>query len=245
MMLRFDHLSLRRGERELLCEADLAIAAGRVTVILGPNGAGKSSLLLAMAGLLPAAGGRVLLQEHVLAELPRPEISSRIAWQGELPAAEFGLTVRQRLELAAGDGSASPRLPQVAAGMEIDRLLERDLARLSSGERQRVELAAIMLRDCPLWLLDEPTAHLDLRHQILLLRMLRGEAATGRAVVTVLHDLQQAMAVADDVILLDGAGGVEAGEAGGLLTAARLSRLFQVELQSFGEGKLLLPDYRA
>ncbi|HXH72192.1 MAG TPA: ABC transporter ATP-binding protein [Mariprofundaceae bacterium] len=243
-MLRFEHVSLCRGERELLRHAEFAIAPGRVTAILGPNGAGKSSLLLAMAGLLPASGGHVLLQDRPVEELSRMEVAATIAWQGELPAAEFGLTVRQRLELAAGDGESLPRLQQAAARMEVGHLLDRDLARLSSGERQRVELAAIMLRDCPLWLLDEPTAHLDLKHQTLLLRMLRQEAAAGRAVVTVLHDLQQAMAVADEVILLDGKGGVETGEAGGLLTAERLSRLFQVELMSFAEGQLLLPDYR-
>jgi len=244
-MLRFENVFLRRGDRELLCDASFAMAPGRVTAVLGPNGAGKSSLLLAMAGLLTVSGGRIWLQEELVDRLTRPEVSARIAWLGVLPAAEFGLTVRQRLELATGEGSALPRLSLVAAEMEIDHLLGRDLARLSSGERQRVELAAIMLRDCPLWLLDEPTAHLDLRHQTMLLRILRREAAAGRAVVTVLHDLQQAMAVADDVILLDGCGDIEAGDAGGLLTAERLSRLFQVELMSFAEGRLLLPDYRA
>lgn len=243
-MLCFEKVSLRRGERELLRDASFAVEPGRVTAILGPNGVGKSSLLLAMAGLLPASDGHVRLQGNLVTAMSRADVSAYVAWQGALPAAEFGLTVRQRLELATGDGSALPRLSQVAAEMEIDRLLARDLARLSSGERQRVELAAIMLRDCPLWLLDEPTAHLDLRHQTLLLRILRREAAAGRSVVTVLHDLQQAMAVADNVILLDGCGSVEAGEAGGLLTAERLSRLFQVELMSFAEGNLLLPDYR-
>lgn len=242
MMLEAQSLSVERGGSVLFHDFNLNVSTGSVTVVVGPNGAGKSSLLLALAGVIPASG-ECRIRGRVLSELSRRDLASLLAWQGELPPTEFGLTIRERLDLA-DDGSE--RLNSAIAVMELAPLLNRRLSELSSGERQRVEIAAVMARDCPLWLLDEPTAHLDLKHQMAVLRMMREEAAKGRAIVTVLHDLQQAIAVADSAVLLDGHGGAESGEAAGLLTTERLSSLFQVSLQSFqADGQsVLLPDYR-
>ncbi|MDT8376643.1 MAG: ABC transporter ATP-binding protein [Mariprofundaceae bacterium] len=232
------NLHLQRGNRELLGGLSFSVQAGEITVILGPNGAGKSSLLLALAGLIPAAG-KLLLNGTSLAAYKRGELARQIAWQGELPPTEFGLTVRQRLELSAGE--AADAIESAAETMDIVPLLQRPLGELSSGELQRVELAAVMLREVPVWLLDEPTAHLDLRHQAHCLKMMKNQAAAGRAIVTVLHDLQQAAAVADFIILIDGKGHAERGSADRMLTIDRLSNLFDMPL--IGQGKLLIPDY--
>lgn len=244
MILSVSGLSVERGRHRLFAGLDADVAAGEVHVVLGPNGAGKSSLLLALAGVIDC-DGECLLQGKALHAFSRSELARRIAWQGELPPTEFGLTVGERLDLAAGTGSSG--LQGAVTAMELEDLLGRSLGELSSGERQRVEIAAVMVRDCPLWLFDEPTAHLDLKHQMAVLGMFRDEAAKGRAIVTVLHDLPQAASVASHAVLLDGHGGAEAGEADGLLTRERLGSLFQVKLQSCsGEGtRLLLPDYRA
>jgi len=235
--LFIENLHISRGERELLHGLNLEIQPGRITVIMGPNGAGKSSLLLALAGLIPSSGS-IAIQNKTLDEYSRQEIAGLIAWQGDLPPTEFGLTVAQRLQLAAGDAN-NVSLTQPAAAMEIECLLDRNLGKLSSGERQRVELAALMLRDCPFWLLDEPTAHLDLRHQMTCLSMLRDQARDGRAIVVVLHDIQQAMAIAHDVVLFETMGTLQTGEATLLLTKERLQTVFQVPLQDDS----LLPDY--
>ena len=120
-------------------------------------------------------------------------------------------------------------------------LRERALGELSSGERQRVEIAALMMRDCPVWLMDEPTAHLDMRHQVDCLRLIKQQAKKGRLIFAVLHDLQQAAAVADVVVLLGGKGGVQVGQAQDLLTAEQLEPIFKVKLQ--GSGRNLMPSY--
>jgi len=242
-MLELRGFSIRRAGRALLAGLDLTLQPGTVTAVLGPNGAGKSSLLLALAGMLPA-DGEALWSGNTLRSMSRRQLAVIFAWQGELPPAEFGLTVRQRLELAAGedaDEDAGGRIEQAAGRMEAAHLLDRDLAQLSSGERQRVEIAALSLRETPVHLLDEPTAHLDLKHQASCLQLMRDEAAEGRTVITVLHDLAQAQAVADQVILIYGDGRSEAGPANHLMTAGRLQALFAVELKQSGE--LLLPDY--
>ncbi len=236
-LLRVSGLSLERGGRRLIDGLDFTLDTGQVCAVLGPNGAGKSSLLLALAGLIPLAG-KIDLKGRPLSAYRRAELVRLLAWQGELPGTEFGLTVRQRMELAA-DGSNAD-VDACAAGMEMGDLLARPLGELSAGERQRAELAALMLRDVPLWLLDEPTAHLDLRHQVLCIDMLRHQRAAGRAILVVLHDLQQAMAVADHVILVDGQGRAEYREAG-MIDTERLSRLYGTPLT--GRGGVLAPDY--
>ncbi|WP_167632293.1 ABC transporter ATP-binding protein [Mariprofundus ferrooxydans] len=237
-IMNLSNLTVVRGGQTLLSGLSCACNAGEVVVVLGPNGAGKSSLLLAMAGLIPAAG-TITLSGQLLSAYDRREICRQIAWQGDLPPTEFGLTVRQRLLLAAGE--ADQGIEATAATMDIALLLQRPLGELSSGERQRVELAALMLRDTPVWLLDEPTAHLDLKHQIRCIQMLKAQSANGRAIITVLHDLQQAMAIADHLILIDGKGAAEYGKAAELFDGNRLSQLFDAPV--IARGSVLIPDY--
>ncbi len=237
-LMELNQLAVTRGGKCLLAGLDGALHAGEVTIVLGPNGAGKSSLLLALAGLIPATGN-IMLNGAPLDHYDRHALSHQIAWQGDLPPTEFGLTVEQRLKLVAEETGTA--IATIAAEMDISPLLARPLGELSSGERQRVELAALMLRDAPLWMLDEPTAHLDLKHQIHCIQMLKLQAAHGRAIIMVLHDIQQAMVIADRLILIDGKGGVEYGEAKALFNSARLSQLFDAPV--IQQGTVLIPNY--
>jgi len=237
-LMNLSDLTVERGGHTLLSGLSCQFNAGEVVVVLGPNGAGKSSLLLAMAGLIPATG-TIELAGQPLASYGRDELSRSIAWQGDLPPTEFGLTVSQRLKLAAGEDAKT--IGSTAATMDIAPLLQRPLGELSSGERQRTELAALMLRNTPIWLLDEPTAHLDLKHQIHCINMLKAQRERGRAIITVLHDLQQAMAIADHLILIDGKGGAEYGEAKRLFASERLTKLFDAPVIT--QGAVLVPDY--
>ncbi|MDQ6970971.1 MAG: ABC transporter ATP-binding protein [Mariprofundus sp.] len=242
-LLELEQIAVERGGSAVISDLSCSIHAGEITVVLGPNGAGKSSLLLAMAGLIPVTG-RLELNGKILETYARAELSRQVAWQGSLPPTEFGLTVKQRLALAAADPAIDVEI--TATEMDVAALLSRPLGELSSGERQRVELAALMLRDTPVWLLDEPTAHLDLKHQIHCITMLKQQAEAGRAIVTVLHDIQQAMAIADFVILVDGKcaegqGGTAYGEAADLLNSATLSELFDAPVVE--QGDVLIADY--
>ncbi|WP_241697047.1 ABC transporter ATP-binding protein [Mariprofundus sp. KV] len=236
--MKLSNLMIKRGASTLLSGLSCAFNEGEIVVVLGPNGAGKSSLLLALAGLIPASGD-LELHGKTLTGYSRHALTRLIAWQGELPPTEFGLTVKQRLELAAGEEIDA--VASTATRMDIGSLLQRPLGELSSGERQRTELAALMLRQTPIWLLDEPTAHLDLKHQIHCINMMKEECKQGRAIVTVLHDIQQAMAVADHLILIDGKGGAEYGEAKQLFASERLTKLFDAPVIT--QGTVLVPDY--
>lgn len=239
-MISMQALSLIRGNKMLCSHFSALFSAGKVVVILGPNGAGKSTLLQAIMGMFKAEHGCVLLNQRDVLQMSRREIADLVAWQGELPPSEFGLTVVQRLHLSASPPSAEG-LQQAMDRMELSALQHRALGALSSGERQRVEIAAMMLRDQPIWLLDEPTAHLDLKHQADCLAVMRHAAAAGRCVITVLHDLQQAASVADILVVLDGQGGICSGDALQMLTAEQLQPVFGVKLE--GTGKSLRPIY--
>ncbi len=236
-LLQLSGVGITRAGRVLLENMNEALYGGQITVVLGPNGAGKSSLLLAMAGLIPCAGSMMLCGAP-LSSYDRQALSRCVAWQGELPPAEFGLTVHQRLQLVCRDQT---RIRKQANIMDADGFLTRSLGHLSSGERQRVELVALSLREAPLWLLDEPMSHLDLKYQLRCVDMLRAQAANGRAIVTVVHDLQQAHALADRLILLDGRGHVHCGRADELFDREILSQLYDTPLRQ--QGSVLMPDY--
>jgi len=240
-MLTLTNLSLQRGKNTLLSSLSFSASQGDIVVILGPNGAGKSTLLLALAGLFPAYKGDILFHGKASNALSHQQLAQTVAWQGELPPTEFGLTVQQRLQLASNNDIGNKPSSHALKPLDLQAFAHRVLGELSSGERQRVEIAAMLMRDCPIWLLDEPTTHLDLKHQLSCLQIMRKQAAQGKLILTVLHDLQQAAAVADSIILLDGLGGVQVGSAEEMLTTAKLEPVFQVKLQ--GQGRSLMPAY--
>ena len=240
-MMELQALNIQRGDTQLITSLTMQAKQGDVVVVLGPNGAGKSTLLLTLAGLHSDYSGHVLLGHKALTDYTYQELSQTITWQGELPPTEFGLTVLQRLELACHRDTS--KLEQALDYLELSPFKQRALGELSSGERQRVEIAAMMVRDNPVWLMDEPTAHLDMRHQVDCLKLIKQQSKKGRLIFTVLHDLQQAVAVADMVVLLDGKGSVQVGPADVLLAAEKLEPIFKVKLQ--GSGRSLILNYIA
>jgi iron complex transport system ATP-binding protein len=242
MALVTRELSLQRGDRLLVEGLGIGVEAGEIWTVLGPNGSGKSTLLLTLAGVLRPAAGEVILDERRIDRWSSGQRGERIAWQGALPSAEFGFTVRERLELvpqqARNPADALRRL-------DLATLADRRLFELSAGERQRVELAALWLRDAPLWLLDEPTAHLDLRHQVVFLDLLREDARAGRSLIVVLHDLTQAHAIADQALILGDDVFHRSGPAAELLRPNELRDVFGTRLHvaQGPEESALLPAY--
>jgi len=236
-LIKFNNVSIQRGKNTLFSNLNFTVTSGHITVILGANGAGKSSLLLAMAGLIPVLGDIDLMGKPL--QLYHPyDRTQLIAWQGELPPTEFGLTVEQRLCLV---NDCPKRINHVASDMDITILLSRALAQLSSGELQRVELAALILRDAPIWLLDEPTSHLDLKHQIHFVHTLKKHSTKGRDIILILHDLQQAKVLADFLILIDTQGDVHYGKCEDLFNRQTLTQTFDASLVD--QESALMPDY--
>jgi len=237
-------LRLRAGGgargRDLFGGLDLRIAAGERWVVIGPNGAGKSSLLAAIAGVFPIASGEVSIDGRSLADWPADALAGRRAWSPQFWSDPFPATVRETAVLARDRGAwwaaAVPRdaaaVDRLLARLDLDRLADVDVRALSGGERQRVSIATALLQDAPLLLLDEPASHLDPAHQRLLLALLADHARGGGCVLASLHDLNLAWDLADHCIVLDGKGGAVAGPRDDVLTAERMSRVFEVAIES-------------
>ncbi len=207
MGLSAEGLGVALGGRAILDDVTVTPKAGRVTVLLGANGAGKSTLLRALAGLVPAHAGRVLLDGRDIAALPPRERACAIGYLPQDAVVHWNMRARDLIALGRLPHQTSLSIDEAAIDRALEQtdvrhLADRPVRELSGGERARVLLARVLAGE-PKWLLaDEPLASLDPLHQLEALDLLRATAARGVGVVVVLHDLTQAARVADDVLLL-------------------------------------------
>jgi len=227
--------------RVLVEGLDLAIRPGDLVAVLGPNGAGKSTTLLTLAGLRDADGGRVELKGQELGEMPRQQVARQLALLPQVIDDIFPATVldtalvgrhphigRFRWETDADRIIALDALEK----MRIADLAMRDILTLSGGERRRLAIAQVLTQTPEVYLLDEPSNHLDPQHQLDALQVFREAADDGKAIVACLHDVNLAARFADHCLLLFGDGRWEYGRVDSVLTEATLSELFVARMEA-------------
>ncbi len=212
-MIRLERVSVAYRGRAVLHEIDLLIAAGERVALIGPNGAGKSTLLRAVAGILRPFEGRIELAGKPLELLDRLAIARRLAVVPQQVAVPFATTVEEVVALGRlphEDPFRGPRpADRAATAAAIERvglghLLGRDARELSLGERQLVLLALAVAQAAPVLLLDEPTVHLDLRHQVDAMELVADlNERDGTTILAVLHDLGLAAHFFPRLVLLD------------------------------------------
>lgn len=247
-------LSLAYPGQRVVHGASLQVRAGRVLALVGPNGSGKSTLLRGMARLHTAEAGTLHLVGSDAAPLdcatlcPR-EFATRLAMLTQHRPTPAGMTVREVVALgrhphrsrwlgADADGAAA--IARALRLTHTTELADRKVDELSGGQLQRVWLASCLAQQTSVLLLDEPTNHLDLRHQSDLLDLIRELAdAHGVAVGVVLHDLNQAATVADDVALLVDGRIVAEGAPTAVLTEERLAAAYGVPIEVRPHGGVL------
>ena len=214
MRIEWDNMVVQRGPREVLRGVSLTAEPGEVLAVVGPNGAGKSTLVLAGLGMLPVKGGKVRLDGHDPSRLSRREVGRRAAYVPQFYEGYMGFTV---LDVVASGryvhlpafGAPGPQdreaVAQALADSGLVGMENRQVNTLSGGERQKVWLAAAMAQGSPGLLLDEPTSALDPHHQADLIHLIRRQAAEGKTVVVICHDLNlPAMLGAKVAALKDG-----------------------------------------
>jgi iron complex transport system ATP-binding protein len=227
-LLSADAVSFSYRGRLALDRVTLSLRPGEVVSLVGPNGAGKTTLLKVLAGLLAPQTGTVRAAERrkvaYLAQsegLPSDWSVREVVELGRLPYVGLWRDLGAKDERAVRD--AMDRV-------QITSLAGRPIATLSGGERQRVALARALAQEPSILLLDEPSAHLDLRHQADLLGLFRAEADRGVAVVVVMHDLTAA-GQADRCVLLSN-GRVRAdGAPGDVLSRDLLRQVYETEVE--------------
>lgn len=200
------------GRRTVLRGVSFAAGPGGLTAVLGPNGAGKTTLLRVLARLLKPAAGEAALDGRAYAGWSRRDFARAVAYAPQSEHAVLPLTVGDAVALgrAPHRGWLAPWAPgdreavdAVLADFGLGGLRDRPLDALSGGERRRVTLARAMAQAPRVLLLDEPTAHLDLRHQAdLMARLRRLAGECGLTVVCTLHDLNEAATFADRIVIM-------------------------------------------
>jgi len=236
---------LRVAGKDLISNIKLDIARGKITAVVGENGAGKTTLLDVLAGDLKVTSGKVFYGDVLIEQINLSKLAQRRAYLRQQQSLEFGFKVRDVVQLG--------RLPfvqesgvvqEVIAALALEDLLERAYTTLSGGEKQRVQIARVLAQvwqrsgaqgtEIPeegiVCLLDEPLASLDLRHQHHLLRLLRGLADQGLAVVLVLHNLQIAAEHADHIVLLKSGALIAQGAANEVFTDGFMQQGFDMRL---------------
>ncbi|MFP3986487.1 ABC transporter ATP-binding protein [Streptomyces sp. E11-3] len=227
---------------DVVHDASMTLRPGEVTVLVGPNGSGKSTLLRTLARLQRPRTATLTLDGDTdgLALSPR-EFSRRVALLTQGRPTPSGLTVRDVVEFGRYPyrgrwGKADPDGPaavdRALAMTGVDELAERGAEHLSGGQLQRVWLAGCLAQETGVLLLDEPTTYLDLRYQVELLDLMRDLADEhGIAVGAVLHDLDQAAAIADRIFLLDAGRVIAHGGPEDVLTPQRLTRTYGIRIE--------------
>ncbi len=227
-------LGVRIGSATLVADVSFTADEGEMVAIVGPNGAGKSTLLSALAGDIHPSGGEVVLAGTPVRRW-RPRDLARL--RSVLPQEtiiSFPFTVRDVVAMGLASTSArregadtlASLVATAMADTEVSHLADRPVTDVSTGERARVTFARVLVQRARAILLDEPTAALDIRHQHLVMSLARRQAAAGRLVIAVVHDLQLAAAYADRVLLMRD-GRLEAqGTPDEVLTADRVAAAF-------------------
>lgn len=201
---------VRYGTTEVLQSASLQLQQGEFVAIAGPNGAGKSTLLSLIAGLAVPSYGECLFLGRAASQWKRREFAQRVAVMTQTEPATFPFTAEEIICMGRMPHSTSlyesavdhAAVARAVADTETESFRTREFRTLSSGEKQRVLLASALAQEPEVLLLDEPSTHLDLQHQLSLHKLLKELSHKGLLVVAVTHDLNLAAAYAQRIVLL-------------------------------------------
>lgn len=230
----------QRSKAPVLQDVDFALQPGRITAILGPNGAGKTTLLHLALGWLRPWEGQIQLREKHLSQHTRMD---RGRWLALVPQSEhtpFDYSVFEYVLMGR-----SPHLPPLGVPTKTDyeaawkaleqvglaEMADHPVPQLSGGERQLMLLARSLAQNPLLLLLDEPTAHLDLRNKSRLIELLRAIRSQGATLLMTNHEPDVVLALADDVLLLEADGSACFGSLAKVFTAETLSRIYGIPIQ--------------
>lgn len=209
MKIEIEHISYAYKTAKVLDDVNLLIESGDLVTILGPNGSGKSTLLKCIVAILKVQSGMIRIADKPQAAYDARALSQLIAYipQSEVSSMELSVfdTVllgrKPYIHWSAGEKDLQIT-ERILREFQLDTLAFRSLSSLSGGQRQRVYIARAMAQQPEILLLDEPTANLDIYHQLNVMELLKELARKGMIVVLTEHDINMAARYATKVIML-------------------------------------------
>ncbi len=238
-LLEACEVQAHHSNRPVLERASLSIKPGQLWAALGPNGAGKSTLLRCCLGLHPLSGGTLRLFGTQVDNWKRRELAQQLAWVPQTVEWMAGFTALELVLMGRSPHQGLWALPSpvdlrvveaLFEELELTALAARPVEQLSGGEQRLVLLARALAQEPKLLLLDEPTAFLDLRHQVAALACVRRRVDLGLGVLAVLHDVNLAAGFADHALLLRGGAVLASGPTSGVLSTLALEALYGVPM---------------
>lgn len=238
-MIEIRKLAAGYNGRAVFTDVTLDFVPGEVLVLAGPNGCGKSTLLKAVAGIEPVMAGEILFDSVPMGRLTPRETAQKVAYMPQERGVP-SISVRRMALHGRFPYLSYPRRYRKEDYAIVDAALERadasELAarpvpELSGGQRQRAYLAMALAQDTGTIMMDEPTAFLDIGHQLAVMDTARALAGDGRAVVLVLHDLCLAMKRADRLAVLADGGLAALGAPEDIFASGVVDRVFGVRLR--------------
>jgi iron complex transport system ATP-binding protein len=230
-----------------LTGATATVGAGELVALVGPNGGGKTTLVRALLGLVPLQRGRVTLDRSPITGWRRAELAQAVALVPQREETPFSWRVDEMVGFGryARRGALSPMTREDHAAVEralvrcdVSELSRRRVETLAGGEWQRVRIARALAQEPRLLVLDEPTASLDLGHEMELFELVRRLVDEGLAALVVTHHLNLAARYAGRMLLLDAGRTAAAGSPAEVMQARLISRVFRwpVEILPLEEG---------
>ncbi len=241
MAIKMNRVTFSYSNGAVLRDVDLCIEKGEMVGLLGPNGAGKTTLIRLVSGILAARQGEVQIDGVDTKKLKRSAIAREVAVVPQQFNVPFAYKVEEVVMLGRTpfmkpwrDLSAKDRdvVVHTMDTVGIGRMAKRCFSELSGGERQKVVLAMALAQETGLLLLDEPTAHLDISHQVEILELLTNMNEKGHlTIVAAMHDLNLASAYFRRLVLLKDGAVIADGSPGQVLTSSTIGSAYSVPVQ--------------
>lgn len=225
--------------KEVLHQVSVEFEPGKITVLIGPNGCGKSTLLKTLVRISPCISGRILVNGIPLETFSSRKLAQQVAYLPQNKKTPdisvLKMVLHGRFAYLSYPRRYREEDLQIArkalqwAGMEA--YAEENVSRLSGGMQQKVYIAMALAQDAETILMDEPTTYLDIAHQLKLMEMVRELAKEGKGIVMVLHDLSQALRIADEIVVLKDGCVLERGTPEEVYKSGSLQKAFGVQVE--------------